>query len=384
MLTHPINRREFLALGGSLVVSFSLPGLAAGAPAPGARPEKTIALDEVDGFLAVNADGTVTVYTGKVDLGTGIRTAFMQIAGEELDLPLDRIRIVEGDTLLTPDQGATISSISISRGGMEIRQAAATARAALIAEAAKVLGVSPEQLATEDGSVVSRADGRRLAYARLIGERNFSIKVNAKAPVKDPNSYRLVGKPVARVDIPEKISGAFGFVHDIRLPGMLHARVIRPAAMGARLVSVDDAGARAIPGFVATVRRSNFLAVVARDEWAAIRAARALTANWSEWAGLPEKGKLWDHVRATRVVRRDVTQNVGAAEDALKGAARTLRATFDFAINTHGSLGPSCAVAEWKDGNLTCWTASQQTHELRKQLAEMLGIGPDRVRCIFV
>jgi len=384
MLNQPMNRRNFLAMSGSLVVTFTLPGAASSAPARQAGPVKTVALDEVDGFLAVNADGTMTVYTGKVDLGTGIRTAFTQIAGEELDMPLNRIRIVEGDTLLTPDQGATISSISISRGGMEIRQAAATARAALIGEASKVLGVAPEQLATEDGSVMSRQDGRRVPYEKLIGDRNFSIKVNAKAPVKDPKSYKVVGKPVARVDIPEKMWGEFSFVHDFRLPGMLHARVIRPAAMGAQLLSVDDAAARRIPGFVATVRRNNFLAVVARDEWAAIRAARAVKASWSPWEGLPEKERLWDHVRATPVVRRDVTLNTGAAEEALKSAPRTLQATFDFAINTHGSLGPSCAVAEWKDGNLTCWTASQQTHELRKQVAEMLGIGRDNVRCIFI
>lgn len=384
MPTHSMSRRNFLAMSGSLVVTFSLPGMASGALAREAPAGKSVALDEVDGFLAVNADGTMTVYTGKVDLGTGIRTAFIQIAGEELDMPLDKIRIVEGDTLLTPDQGATISSISISRGGMEIRQAAATARAALITEASKVLGVAPAQLATEAGAVVSRLDGKRLAYAKLIGDRNFSIKVNAKAPVKDPKNYKVVGKPVPRVDIPEKMLGEFSFVHDFRLPGMMHARVIRPVAMGAQLISVHDAAARKIPGFVAMVRRNNFLAVVARDEWAAIRAARAVTANWSEWEGLPEQGRLWDHVRATPVVRRDVTQNVGAAEDALKNTPRTLQATYDFAINTHGSLGPSCAVAEWKDGHLTCWTASQQTHELRKQIAEMLGIGHDNVRCIFL
>ena len=383
MPNQSMNRREFLTTGGALVVTFALPGAASSVFAQEAVA-KTVALDEVDGFLAVNADGTMTVYTGKVDLGTGIRTAFMQIAGEELDMPLDRIRVVEGDTLLTPDQGATISSISISRGGMEIRQAAATARAALIAEASRVLGVAAEQLATADGAVVSQPDGRRVAYASLIGERNFSLKVNAKAPVKDPKSYKVVGKPVARVDIPDKMWGRFGFVHDFRLPGMLHARVIRPAAMGARLIAVDDAAARTIAGFVTLVRRNNFLAVVARDEWAAVRAARAVTANWSEWEGLPDKAQLWDHVRATPVVRRDVTQNAGAAEEALKNAARPLQATFDFAINMHGALGPSCAVAEWKNGNLTCWTASQQTHELRGQLAEMLGIGHDNVRCIFI
>ena len=381
MLNSTLNRREFLAAGGSLVVSFAI---APGALAQQSAPVKTVSAGEVDGFLAIGADGTVTVYSGKVELGTGVRTALMQIAAEELDVPLGRIKMVEGDTLLTPDQGATTSSVSISRGGMEIRRAAATARAALIGEAAKVLGVPAEQLTTENGAVVSPTDGRNVPYSRLVGGKNFSLKLDAKARVKDPKSYRLVGKPVARVDIPAKVAGTFVFMHDFRVPGMLHARVIRPPTMRGRLTSLDDAAARKIPGYVSTVRKNDFVAVVARDEWAAIRAARAVRTDWAKWEGLPEKAKLWEFVRATPVARDDVTQNTGNAADALKTAPRTLKATFDFAIHTHGSIGPSCAIARWQDGNLTCWTASQQTHELRKQLADMFGVKHDNVRCIYL
>jgi len=381
MLNPTLNRREFLAAGGSLVVSFALaPGVLAQQPAA----VKTVSASEVDGFLAIGADGTVTVYSGKVELGTGVRTALLQIAAEELDVPLERMKMVEGDTLLTPDQGATTSSVSISRGGVEIRRAAATARAALVNEAAKVLGVPAEQLTTQNGAVVSRSDGRSVPYSRLVGGRNFSLKVDAKARVKDPTTYRLVGKPVPRVDIPEKVAGTFVFMHDYRVPGMLHARVIRPPTMRGRLTGLDDTAARKIPGYVGTVRKNDFLAVVAREEWAAIRAARAVRAEWAKWEGLPEKSKLWEAVRATPAVRDDVTQNTGNAVAALKTASRTLRATFDFAIQTHGSIGPSCAIAEWRDGNLTCWTASQQTHELRKQLADMFGLKHDNVRCIYL
>lgn len=376
-----LNRREFLAAGGSLVVSFAI---SPGALAQQTAPAKTVSIGEVDGFLAIAADGTVTVYSGKVDLGTGVRTALMQIAAEELDVPLDRIKVIEGDTLLTPDQGATTSSVSISRGGMEIRRAAATARAALIEEGAKVLGLPAEELTTDNGAVVSRADGRNVPYSRLVGGRNFSLKLDAKARVKDPKTYRIVGKPVARVDIPAKVAGTFVFMQDFRVPGMLHARVIRPPTMRGRLTAVDDTAARKIPGYVSTVRKSDFLAVVARDEWAAIRAARALRTDWAKWEGLPDKAKLWESVRATPVVRDDVTQNTGNAAEALKTAPRTLKATFDFAIHTHGSIGPSCAIAQWQGGNLTCWTASQQTHELRKQLAEMFTVTPEKVRCIYV
>jgi nicotinate dehydrogenase subunit B len=376
-----MNRREFLAAGGSLVVTFALPGIAAGAQAPSSA--RNLSLNEVDGFLAIAPDGAVTVYSGKVDLGTGVRTALMQMAAEELDIPLESITVVQGDTALTPDQGATISSISISRGGVEIRRAAATARAALIAEAGRALGTAPEQLATENGAVVA-PDGRRLPYGKLIGGRSFSLKVDPKARVKDPATYRIVGKSIPRVDIPAIVMGTFEYMHDFKMPGMLHARVIRPPTMRGRLGVVNDAGARRVPGYVATVRQGNFLAVVARDEWGAIRAARAMKAEWAGWEGLPDQARLWDAVRATPVVRDDGTQNVGKAQEALKAAPRKLRATFDFAIHTHGSIGPSCAVAQWSDGNLTCWTASQQTHELRRQLADMFAIGPDSVRCIYI
>ncbi len=381
MLKTTLNRREFLAAAGSLVVSFAI---SPGALAQGSVPVKTVSLGEVDGFLAIAADGTVTVYSGKVDLGTGVRTAFMQIAAEELDVPLDRVRVIEGDTLLTPDQGATTSSVSISRGGMEIRHAAATARAALINEGAKALGLPAANLTTENGAVVSRADGRSVAYSRLVGGRNFALKLDAKARVKDPQSYRIVGQPVPRVDIPAKVAGTFVFMQDYRVPGMLHARVVRPPTMRGRLSAVDDSAARRIPGYVKMVRKNDFVAVIARDEWAAIRAARALSTEWAHWEGLPDKAKLWESVRATKVLRDEVTQNIGNAPEALKSAPRTLKATFDFAIHTHGSIGPSCAIAQWQDGNLTCWTASQQTHELRKQLADMFAVKPDKVRCIYV
>ena len=381
MNSYALNRREFLAASGALVVSFALPG---NVSAQGFAPAKSLSVGEVDGFLAIGAEGAITVYSGKVDLGTGVRTALMQIAAEELDVPLERITMIEGDTLLTPDQGATTSSVSISRGGVEIRRAAATARAALMAEAARTLGTTTDQLATENGAVVSRADGRVLPYAKLVGGRNFALKLDPKARVKDLASYKLVGKSVPRVDIPAKVAGTFAYMHDFKVPGMLHARVVRPPTMRGRLSGVDDLAAKKIPGYVRTVRKGDFVAVLAHDEWAAIRAARALKTEWANWAGLPDNAKLWDAVRATPVVRDDVTQNVGKAPEALQAAPRTLRATFDFAIHTHGSIGPSCAVAQWQDGKLTCWTASQQTHELRKQLADMFAIKPEGVRCIYL
>jgi CO/xanthine dehydrogenase Mo-binding subunit len=173
-------------------------------------------------------------------------------------------------------------------------------------------------------------------------------------------------------------------VHDFKLPGMVHARVVRPPAIKAQLQSWNDAQSKQIPGYVGAVRKGSFLAVVARNEWAAIKAAQAMQASWSSWEGLPEKAKLWDHVRATKIARDESLQSVGNSAQALAGGAKQLKATFDFAVHTHGSIGPSCAVAQIKDGKLTVWTASQATHTLRKQLARMLDMAELNVRCIYL
>lgn len=386
MRVHAFSRRDFLKAGGSLVVTFSLASLvpARAGAAPAAPANKTNALDEVDGFLAVGADGKVTIFSGKVDLGTGVRTALTQIAAEELFVPFEAVTIIQGDTLLTPDQGPTFGSLSIQIGGMQIRQAAATAREALLAEGAKRLGAPRDAVVVRDGRVERAAGGKSLSYGALVGGKSFALKVDPKAPLKDPASYTVVGKPVRRLDIPAKVTGAFMYMQDFKLPGMLHARVVRPAAVKADLLSVDDGEARKVPGWVATVRKGNFLALVARNEWAAIQAAAAVRASWSDWRGLPDQAALWDHVRRTAVNKNEVLQTAGNAAEAMKGGPRRLSATYDFAIHTHGSIGPSCAVARFEGGKLTCWTASQATHLLRQQLVQMLEMKPEDVRCIYI
>lgn len=388
MPTHAFSRRDFLKAGGALIVTFSagslLPARAGAASPAAAARAKTTALDEVDGFLAIGADGKVTIFSGKVDLGTGVRTALTQIAAEELSVPFDAVTVIEGDTLLTPDQGPTFGSLSIQVGGMQIRQAAATAREALLAEGAKRLGVPRDAVVARDGRVESAAGGKALSYGALVGGKVFALKVDAKAPLKDPATYTIVGKPVRRLDLPAKLTGAFTYMQDFRLPGMLHARVVRPAAIKADLQSVDDTAARKVPGFVATVRKGNFLAVVARNEWAAVRAAAAMRASWSDWQGLPDQSALWDHVRRSPVKKDEVLQSAGDSAAAMKGGATSLAATYDFAIHTHGSIGPSCAVAKVEGGKLTCWSASQATHSLRQQLAQMLEVKPEDVRCIYI
>ncbi len=384
-----LSRRHLLLQGGALVVGFSLSGGKAVAQtlfAPVATNgfSKPVAPDQVDSFLALGADGRATIFSGKVDLGTGIRTAMAQIAAEELDLPLDRVTVVQGDTALTPDQGPTYGSLSIQKGGVEIRQAAATARARLVQLAGERLGLPAGELVSKNGTVRPKAGGAGITYAELVRDGRLDLKVDPAVKTKDPAAFALVGKSVARIDIPEKITGRFTYMQDYRVPGMVHARVVRPPAIGAELKDVDEASISGIPGLIRIVRQGNFLAVVAEREWAAVKAAGQLKATWSRWEGLPEQDKLWQHVRATRVTKDDVTSSTGDAEAALGGAARVLEASYDFAIHTHGSIGPSCAIAEFKDGLLTCWTASQMTHALRKQLAAMTGLAPEAVRCIYV
>jgi nicotinate dehydrogenase subunit B len=232
------TRRDFLKTTGGLIVTFTLAEGILPAVAQKTAPTKTVALDDVDAYLSIGAEGQVTLYTGKVDLGTGIRTALAQIAAEELDLPFDRVTVTQGDTALTPDQGPTSGSFSIQNGGMQIRRAAATARKALAEMAAGRLGVPITALRIENGTI--KADGKRISYAELISGRTFSLKLDKDAPLKEPAAYAIVGKSIPRVDIPAKVTARFRYMQDFRVDGMLHGRVIRPLAIGANLESVDE------------------------------------------------------------------------------------------------------------------------------------------------
>ena len=280
-----ISRRSILQSASALVVSFSLASWSELSSAQSTNPplkSKSNAIDEVEGFIAVNADGSITIYSGKVDLGTGIRTAMTQIACEELDVPLSRVNVIQGDTLTTPDQGPTFGSLSIQIGGMQIRQACATAREALKAQAAKQWGVSPGEIETKDG--VCRFADKSLSYVSLVSQQPLSMKSDPKAVLKNPASYSVVGKSIPRLDIPAKLTGEFTYIHDFKLPGMLHARVVRPPALHANLLSFDDAKVKTIPGFVQTVRDGDFLAVVCTDEWAAIKASKAMLPMITSWS----------------------------------------------------------------------------------------------------
>ncbi|APV49184.1 isoquinoline 1-oxidoreductase [Betaproteobacteria bacterium GR16-43] len=376
-------RRDFLKTGGALVVTFSI------GPSFGAAPStvaKTVAADKVDGFLAIDAKGMVTVYSGKVDLGTGIRTAMTQIAAEELCVPMSKVNVIQGDTALTPDQGVTYGSLSIQNGGMQIRQAAATAREALITQAAAKLGADRASIVVKDGVARPKSGGKGIGYSELVGGKNFELGLDTKAPLKDPKDYTIVGKSIARLDIPDKVTGRFEYMQDFRMPGMIHARIIRPPAMKADLLSYNEWECRKqVPDYLGVVRKGNFLAVLAKSEWGSVKASRLIETQWSEWKGLPDQAKLVEYMRSVKINKTEDFQNVGNPLPVFEApGAKVLKASYDWPVQTHGSLGPSCAVAEFKDGKLTSWSASQQTHLLRKQLASMLSMKVDDVRCIYL
>jgi nicotinate dehydrogenase subunit B len=357
-----MRRRDFIRTGGAIIVSFAfdaaLPGIISAQTSDLGKP---VDPREVDSFLAIHTDGSVTIYTSKVDVGTGLKIAMSQVVAEELDIPVDRISVVEGDTALTPNQGGTGGSTGIPQGAAELRRAAATARQALVK-----LGAQP------GGNIGALAGGKRL-----------NLKVDPNAPLKDPKTYTVVGKPIPRPDLPDKCTGRNVYVQDHTLPGMLHGRVIHPPAIGVNLMSVDESSIRAIPN-VRVVRIQDFLGVVAPDEWAAIRAAKELKTTWTESQSLPGSDNLDVHVRNSAPDRDETIVNKGDAAAAFAGSVKQLSALYVWPIQSHASLGPSCAVADVRTDGTTIWTASQGPHGMRTSFSRIFGIPEDKLRVIFL
>ncbi|HJY76029.1 MAG TPA: molybdopterin cofactor-binding domain-containing protein [Burkholderiales bacterium] len=376
-----LGRREFLKTTGALVVGFSMFGAA---NAQTLRAPKSVAKEAVDSWLTIGPDNRVTVYCGKVDLGTGSRTALAQLAAEELDVAFERVEMVMGDTATTPDQWLTAANLTIFQGGSELRRAAASARRALVERAAERLAVPSSELVVEDGVVRVKANpAQALRYGELIGD-GLKVEVDPKIALKKSSDYRLIGKSIRRVDIPGKVTGEFTYIHDVRVPGMLHARVIRSDLNEAHIDEVDLSEARKVPGYVQTVRKKDFLAVVARNEWAAIKAARAVRVYWRPGTPLPDQGGMFDYWRRLPVAKEEITQTAGDAKSALDASPRRIKARYDFAVQTHATIGPSCAVADFKDGRLTVWTSSQATHSMQHELSAITGLPREAIRLVFV
>ena len=377
----PLTRADFHAADGVLLVTREPPPAPAavnGQPAlVGANPQEGVEI-----LVAVWDDGSVTALNGHVDLGTGIRTALAQIVAEELDVAIEQVNMVLGDTTRAPNQGATIASASIQIHAVPLRAAAAQARAWLVMRAASVLRVDPSLLAVQDGvvSVVGQED-KSVTYGVLLANEHAHLSLVPGTPVKDAADYRLVGTSAARLDIPAKATGALTFVHDMRVPGMLHGRVVRPPYAGAdhgdfignTLESVDEASIAHIPGIRAVVVIRDFVGIVAEREEYAEQALRELQVRWKPWPGLANLNDLEQAIRNNPATQRRLVDD-GNVDVAMAGAAQALARNYVWPYQMHGSLGPSCAVADWQQERLTVWAGTQNPHVLRADLSRLIGL----------
>jgi CO/xanthine dehydrogenase Mo-binding subunit len=354
---------------------------------------------QLDSWLRVEQAGVVRVFTGKLEIGMGVDTALTQIVAEELDLAPGHVKFVFGDTLNTTDQGGVGGSNSISQGARPLRNAAAAARAALVSMAAQRFGVPGDALEIRDGVISVKGDAsKHVSYGELasgtglggaplkVSGAGFGLNVEGTAKPKDPHSYTIVGTSLPRVDQAPKILGRYQYVTDVRVPGMLHGRVVRPAGVGARVVSVDESSVAGIAGFVKTVVKGDFVGVVAESEWAAIKAAQALKVTWSApRPAFPEQRDLYAGMRSATPKATRETLKRGDTTAPLTSAAKVVKASYEFPFQSHATMGPGCAVADvHTDGVTTVWSGAQKPHALQRGFAQLLGVPVDKVRVVWV
>jgi nicotinate dehydrogenase subunit B len=401
MSANTLTRRDFVKGTGGLLIGFSLADsavlpclLAETAPSTGATPSPA----RLDAWLRIEPDGMIQVFTGKVEIGMGVKTGLTQIVAEELDVAPSRVAVVMGDTSMTTDQGGVGGSNSIMWGAKPLRNVGASARSLLLQLGSRKLGAPVDQLETRDGIISVKGDpSRKISYGDLAGGTDlnealkvsgdgFGLDVAGAGTPKDPSTYTVVGKSLPRVDIRPKVLGQFQYVGDVRVPGMLHARVIRPAAVGANLVGVDEDSVKGIPGYVKTVVVGNFVGVVAQTEWAALQAQKAFKATWSTpQSAFPAQQDLYKYMRSTEPKVTKETVRKGDAAAALSSAVKTVKATYEFPFQTHATMGPGCAIADvHMDGVTTIWSGAQKPHALRAGLADILGVPVEKVRVIWI
>lgn len=380
-----LARRDFLKSAGVLIVSFSgatLSQRTMSGQGPFATHPSHVDPKKLDSWLAVGADGIITAYTGKCDFGQGIFTAQTQLVAEELCVPVSHVKLIQCDTAITPDQGTTSGSQSTPTNfnSENLALAAATAREALLSLAAGKLACPLEDLTVVDG-VVTCAAGRRVTYVELIGGRHFDLPLSPTAKRRTVQQWTVLGKPVPSLDRAALMTGQFEFVHSVRVPGMLHGRVVRPPEMGATLDSVDKSSVRRIPG-VQVVVRKNFVGVVAETQYQAGLAARQLIVQWKPGPGLPSQAGFFEHLQK-QPSRDDLSVDSGDVERQLAVAGAVLRARYTYPYQMHGSVGASCAVADVKSDHATVWSATQSAYPTRSIVAKLLNIPLEGVRVIY-
>ncbi len=378
-----IPRRDFLKTGGALVIGFRFREPAAAqdarAAAPGPPDPK-----QIDTWLAIHADNTATVYIGFAELGQGSSTSLLQIAAEELDLEMKQIRTVRLDTNVTPNQGGTYSSASIQRGGPQLRTAAAEARLALLQLASRKLDAPMDRLTVTKGVVsVMNSPERSVSYGQLIGDQLFHLPFTGTAKPKAPSEYKVVGTAVPRNDIPDKVSGKYVYMQHVRVPGMLHGRVVRPRGQGAygagaKVVRIDESSLHAIPG-ARVLRKGDFVGVVAESEWDEVRAAQQLKAVWDLPPTLPGSDRLHEQMRAAKTTDHVVLER-GDAAAALAQAAHAVTRSYRCPYQGHTPFGPNCALADVTADSALVMCSTQDVYGTRNGLTRLLGLPAGKIR----
>jgi nicotinate dehydrogenase subunit B len=393
----PLSRREFLKASGALIVTAAGPALVGDALAQSAG-KPALAPTELDSWVAIAPDGRVTAFFGKMDMGQSLDIAIAQIVADELDVAVDKVDVVMGDTALTCNQGGASGSTGIWMGAKPLRSASAEARRLLVQAASAKLGVPAEQLRVDDGVVSAVSDSsKKASYSELIGGRYFNhqvewnrqtgntmdIKVEAK--VKSPDQYRVVGKPYTRRDLPGKVYRTEKYVTDVSVPKMLHARVIRPQRAACAIAGVDGKSIAKIKG-ARVVRDKDFVAVLAEREWDAVRASRMLKVSYSDVKAdpFPAMDALHEHIRKAPVVKREEPVKKGDVAAAFKTAARVVEAEYEWPFQSHASMGPGCAVADVRPDGATVWSGSQKPHFVQLGVARLLAIPPEKVHVIWM
>lgn len=354
-------------------------------------PQALIETPDLDAWLRINADGTITLFTGKVEYGQGIKTALAQIGAEELDVSMERIRVARTDTAHSPNEGLTVGSMSLETSGEAIRYAAAEARQILLSIAFEELEAPMERLTVSDGTIEDPVSGRSTTYWDLFGGQRFGRKVTGNAQPKPSEKYSLLGKAKKRLDLMDKVTGNHAYIHDLELPAMVHGRVLRPAHYAARLVSIDEETVVKMPGVLKVVRDGSFLAVVCEREEQAINALEEMreTAVWEGELNVPSQDTLYEHM-LSQTSQSFVVDHGTAIEGPIPAietpheAAHTLKSTYYRPYQMHASLGPSGALAQMADGKLTMWVQSQGVYPIRATVANVLQMREEDIRIIHV
>jgi nicotinate dehydrogenase subunit B len=374
------SRRDFLKLSGCLTIGFSFGGISPDhfSPVIAELPESIKRHPNIDSWLEILANGKVRIFTGKAELGQGIRTAIAQVAAEELELQMENIEVVLADTARTPNEGYTVGSGSIEQSAMAVRYASAAAKMKLMKIAAQKLNVPEEQILFQNGEVYTKNSGKRLTFAALLDGKQITDQVTAPVTLKPRNKFTIVGKGIPRNDIREMAAGSYTYVQDLRFDGMVHARVVRPPSYEAKLKHFDALTVKnKIPG-ITIIHNGSFLAVIAEEEYDAVRAQKLLRlgAVWSEGSTFPSEGEknLKDHIQKLPVQSERVHE-----QGKISSKRYTHKAAYFKPYIIHGSIGPSCSVALWDGKSLSVWSHSQGVYPLREALSKMLGLATDQI-----